>query len=48
MEEFEPSSAAWNRKRKSLKKVQGLESGMEEFEPSSSLAIGNGGFRFKL
>ena len=28
-----------------FEKVPGLESGMEEFEPSSRLVIGNGGFR---
>ena len=41
MEEFEPSSDAWNRERKSSSEVQGLESGIEEFEPSSKIGIGN-------
>ena len=45
MEEFEPSSAAWNRKRKSYRQVRSLESGMEEFEQSSRLGIRNGGVR---
>ena len=48
MEELEPCSDAWNRKWKSSKKVRGLESGMEEFELSSRLVIGNGGFRVKF
>ena len=43
MEEFEPSSDAWDREWKSSSKVRGLESGMEEFEPSSNLGIGNEG-----
>ena len=41
MEEFDPSSDAWNRERKSLRQVRGLESGVEEYEPSSKLGIGN-------
>ena len=36
---------AWNRKWKSSSQVRRLESEMEEFEPSSSLGIGNGGVR---
>ena len=48
MEEFEPSSDAWNRERKRLRQVRGLESGMEEFKPSSRLGIGNGGVRAKF
>ena len=36
MEEFEPSSDAWNRKLKGSSQVRSLESGMEEFEQSSS------------
>ena len=48
MEEFEPSSDAWNRKWKSSSIVRRLESGMEEFEPSSKLRIGNGGVRAKF
>ena len=43
MKEFEPSSDASDRKWKSSSQVRGLESGMEEFEPSSKLGIGNGG-----
>ena len=35
MEEFEPSSEAWNRKWKSSSKVQVLESEMDEFESNS-------------
>ena len=35
MEEFEPSSDAWNREWKSSSKVQGLESEMNEFESNS-------------
>ena len=35
MEEFEPSSKAWNREWKSSSQVRCLESGMEKFEPSS-------------
>ena len=34
MEEFEPSSDAWNRERKSSSEVRGLESETEEIEPS--------------
>ena len=41
MQEFEPSSDAWNRKRKSSRHVRSLELEMEEFEPSSKLGIGN-------
>ena len=37
MEEFEPSSDTWNREWKSSSQVRGLESEMEEFEPSSML-----------
>ena len=40
MEEFEPSSDSWNREWKSSSQVRCLESGMEEFEPSSKLEIG--------
>ena len=43
MEEFEPSSDAWNREWRSSSQVRGLESGMEEFEPSSKVGIGKGG-----
>ena len=39
---------AWNREWMSSSQVRGLESGMEEFEPSSKLGIGNGRVRFKL
>ena len=43
MEEFEPSSDAWNREWKYSSQVLGLESGMEEFEPSSlELGLGLG------
>ena len=45
MEEFEPSSDAWNRKLNGSSQVQCLESGMEEFEQSSKLGIGNGEVR---
>ena len=45
MEEFEPSSYSWNLKWKISRQVRCLESGMEEFEPSSTLGIGNGGVR---
>ena len=48
MEEFEPSSDAWNREWKSSRRVRGLESGMEEFEPRSGLGIGNGVVRAKF
>ena len=48
MEEFEQSSDAWNRERKSWRQVRCLDSGMEEYEPCSKLGIGNGGVRFKL
>ena len=41
MEEFEPSSDDWNREWKSSSQVRSLESGMEEFEPSSKFGIGN-------
>ena len=37
MEEFKPSSDAWNREWKSSRQIQCLESEMEEFEPSSRL-----------
>ena len=43
MEEFGPSSEAWNWDWSSSSLVGFLESGMEEFEPSSMLGIGNGG-----
>ena len=43
MKEFEQSSDASDREWKSSNKVRGLESGMEEFEASSKLGIGNGG-----
>ena len=43
MEEFEPSWETWNRDWSSSILVRCLESGMEEFEPSSLLGIGNGG-----
>ena len=39
MEEFEPSSEAWNQKWSSSSPVRGLESEMEEFEPSSDVWI---------
>ena len=48
MKEFEPNSDAWNREWKSSRQVRSLESGMEEFEPSSKLGIGNGGVRTKF
>ena len=48
MVEFEPCSDAWNREWKSSSQVRGLESGMEEFEPSLMLEIGNGGVRDKF
>ena len=35
MEEFEPSSEAWNREWKRSRQVRSLESGIEKFEPSS-------------
>ena len=35
MEEFEPSSDAWNQEWKSSSQVRGLQSEMEEFEASS-------------
>ena len=51
MEEFEPDSDYWNREWRSSSPiptlgignggVQGLESGMEEFELSSRLGFGN-------
>ena len=43
MEEFERSSDAWNREWKSSSQVRGLESEMEEFEPSSKVGIGKRG-----
>ena len=42
MEEFKLSSDAWNREWKISSQVRCLESGLEEFEPSSKLGIGNG------
>ena len=54
MEEFEPSSDAWNRKWKSSSQVRNLELGMEEFETSlrlckvPTLVIGNGRVRVKF
>ena len=48
MEEFEPSSEAWNREWKSLNEDRSLEQEMEEFEPSSRFGIGNGGVRAKF
>ena len=42
MDEFDPSSDACNRERKRLRQVRGMESVMEEFDPSSRLGIGNG------
>ena len=48
MEEFEPSSDAWNREWSSSSKVRGLESEMEEFEPSSRFGFGNGRIRVKF
>ena len=48
MEEIEPSSDSWNWEWKSLSQVRGLESEMEEFEPSSMLGIGNGIVRAKF
>ena len=39
---------AWNRQWKSSSQVRGLESGMEEFESSSRLRIGNGGVQAKF
>ena len=45
IEEFESNSDAWNRDWKSSSKVLGLDSGMEEFESSSWLGIGNGRVR---
>ena len=45
MEEFGQSSDVWNRKWKSSSQVRSLESGMEDFDPSSRLGIGNGGVR---
>ena len=58
MEEFEPDSDYWNREWRSSSPfptlgignggVQGLESGMEEFEHSSRLGFGNGGVRAKF
>ena len=39
---------ALNREWRSSSQVRGLESGMEEFETSSKLEIGNGGVRAKL
>ena len=47
-EEFEQCSDAWNRVWKSSSQVRGLESGMEKFDPSSMLGIGNGGVRTKF
>ena len=48
MEVFQPSSDVWNRELKSSIQVRCLESGMEEFEPSSMLGIGNGKVRAKF
>ena len=48
MKEFERSSDAWNREWKSSSQVGGLQSGMEECEPSSKLTIGNRGVRAKF
>ena len=48
MEEFEPSSDAWNRERKSSSQVRGLESEMEEFELRPTLRFGNGRVRAKF
>ena len=45
---MEASSDAWNRGWKSSSQVRSLESGMEKFEPSSRLGIGNGGVRDKF
>ena len=42
MQEFEPSSEAWKWNWSSSSLVGCLESGMEEFETSSMLRIGNG------
>ena len=39
---------AWNREWRCLSAVRGLESEMEEFEPSSKLGIGNRGVRVKF
>ena len=39
---------AWNREWRSLSQIPKLESGMEEFEPSSKLGIGNGGVQAKF
>ena len=41
MDEFEPSSESCNRDWSSSSLVRCLESGMEEFGPSSMLGIGN-------
>ena len=48
MEEIEPISESWNQEWRSSSQVRCLESEMEEFEPSSKLAIGNGGVRDKF
>ena len=48
MEEFGQSSDVWNRKWKSSSQVRCLELGMEDFEPSLRLGIGNGGVRAKF
>ena len=47
MEELEPSSDASNRKWRRTSQIRRLELGME-FEPSSTLQIGNGGIRAKF
>ena len=39
MEEFEPSSDAWNREWKSSSRVRGMESELEEFDPSLNVGI---------
>ena len=48
MEEFEPSSDAWNREWRSLSKVRGLESDMQDFKQRSRLGSGNVGVRVKF